>query len=146
MKARFWIALLLRLFLGFAFVWAAMLKLRDPLAFATAVESYQVVSAGWARWVALGLPWLELWAGLGVFFPGLRRASVWIVGMLLLGFIGLHLSAWWRGLEVDCGCFGSSGPATAYTILLVRNSLLLLGAAILIYWNRERELEERGMP
>ena len=67
MNSRFWIGLLLRVVLGVAFVWAAASKLRDPLAFATAVESYQVVGADWARWVALGLPWLELWAGLGLF-------------------------------------------------------------------------------
>ena len=143
MNSRFWIGLLLRVVLGVAFVWAAASKLRDPLAFATAVESYQVVGADWARWVALGLPWLELWAGLGLLFPGVRRGSAWVIGLLLLCFMGLHLSAWLRGLEVDCGCFGSMGLMAPYAVLLVRNGLLLLGAVILICWDRERGIEGR---
>ena len=140
MSVRFVIEWTLRLIVGLCFVWAASAKLLDPVAFLSAVESYQVVEAETARWVALILPWLELWAGIGLALPWLRWASGWILGLLLLGFMVLHSSAWWRGLDVDCGCFGTLDGGSTYAYLLVRNGMLLLGVAVLICM----EMDGRG--
>ena len=83
--------------------------------------------------MALCLPWLELVLGIGILLPVIRRASGALIGLLLLLFIALHLSAWARGLDISCGCFGSeTGEATAdYRWLILRN-LLLLGAVLLV--------------
>lgn len=136
MKARAIIGWALRLMVGGCFVWAASLKLRDPVALFTAVESYRVVDAGTARWVSLGLPWLELWVGVGLWLPWTRRGSAWIIGALLLGFMALHTSAWCRGLDVNCGCFGATSGPAGYGVLLVRNGLLLAGVMVLMYQDR----------
>ncbi|NCG07958.1 MAG: hypothetical protein GWO81_00040 [Verrucomicrobia bacterium] len=143
MRARFYIAWTLRVLLGICFVWAAGSKLRDPLGFAAAVESYRVVGSELSRWVALGLPWLELWAGIGLALPWLRWGSNWILGVLLLGFMGLHASAWMRGLNVDCGCFGFSESAANYAFLLIRNGMLLLGIVVLICMEMDAWTNER---
>ena len=49
-------------------------------------------------------------------------------------------SAWWRGLDISCGCFGAlvSGHVDAWHIL---SALLLLGAgiALLVYNGRLKE-------
>ena len=96
---------------------------------------YEVVSGSWARGVALGLPWLEMWVGVGLLIPGLKRGSARMIGCLLLAFTFLHLSAWLRGLDVDCGCFGA-GMLSGYGAVLARNGLLLVGALILIFLER----------
>lgn len=143
MRARFYIAWTLRVLLGVSFVWAAGSKLRDPQAFAAVVESYRVVGPELSRWVALGLPWLELWVGVSLALPWLRWGSSWILGVLLLGFMGLHVSAWMRGLNVDCGCFGFSESGADYAFLLVRNGMLLLGVVVLICMEMDRWSNER---
>ncbi|CAI8280409.1 MAG: Uncharacterised protein [Opitutia bacterium UBA7350] len=144
MKSRTIIRWILRLLLGICFVWAAASKFQDPLAFAAAVASYEVISGIWARGVVLVLPWLELWVGIGLMIPGLKRGSAWVVWFLLLGFIGLHLSAWWRGLNIECGCFGAMGMLSGYGMLFARNSLLLLGATILIFLEIIRHREQKA--
>ena len=135
--------LLARLALAGVFVTAALPKIEDPVAFASSVDAFRVINSGLSGWVALCLPWLELVLGIGILLPVIRRASGALIGLLLLLFIVLHLSAWARGLDISCGCFGSeTGEATAdYRWLILRN-LLLLGAVLLVLKQDRRNNNE----
>ena len=126
--------LLARLLVAGVFVIAALPKIQDPVTFASSVVAYRVVGPELSGWVALLLPWLELMIGLGLLLPLLRRISGALISMLLLAFIGLHCSAWARGLDIDCGCFGAeSGEASShYRWLILRNAGLLLAAALVL--------------
>ena len=131
--------LLARLALAGVFVTAALPKIEDPAAFASSVDAFRVIDSGLSGWVALCLPWLELVLGIGILLPVIRRASGALIGLLLLLFVTLHLSAWVRGLDISCGCFGAeTGEASAdYRWLILRN-LLLLGAVILVHQQDRR--------
>ena len=62
-----WLSLLSRLLLGGTFILAATLKLVSPVEnFEAAVRAFQLVPAGMAHWIALSLPWIELFAGRSV--------------------------------------------------------------------------------
>lgn len=137
-----YLSLIVRLVLAAAFILAALPKIQDPVAFAASVEGFRVVGGELTQWVALLLPWFELVIGLGLLVPQLRLGSGLIIGVLLVAFIGLHLSAWLRGLDISCGCFGPETGDTApnYLWLLGRNFALLL-AVIFIF---RRDL--RNMP
>ena len=135
--------LIARLVLAGAFVMAALPKIQDPVAFATSVNAFRVIDSGLSGWVALLLPWLELVIGLGILLPTIRRASGALIALLLLLFIALHTSAWMRGLDISCGCFGAeTGESTTdYRWLILRN-LLLLGATILVLRQDRRNIHE----
>ncbi|MFP4069025.1 MAG: MauE/DoxX family redox-associated membrane protein [Opitutales bacterium] len=119
------LTLVLRLVVAGVFVTAAIEKILDPVAFEGAILSYRVAGAALAGWTALLLPWLELVTGFGLLLRPIRRTSGCILGLLLLGFIGLHISAWTRGLDIDCGCFGAPEETVGYHWLILRNSALL---------------------
>lgn len=128
-----YLILIARLLLAVAFILAALPKIQDPVAFAASVDGFRVVSGPLTVWVALFLPWLELVIGLGLLAPQLRLGSGFIIATLLIAFMGLHLSAWVRGLDINCGCFGpETGDAEApnYIWLLGRNFALLLATII----------------
>ena len=127
--------LIARLVLTGTFVLAAMPKIKDPVAFAASVNAFRVVGPELSNWVALILPWLELVIGIGILLPQIRLSSSILIATLLLAFIGLHASAWIRGLEISCGCFGteSAAESTDYGWLIIRN-LLLLGACLLVIY------------
>ena len=55
-----YLVLLGRLIVSAAFILAALPKIQDPAAFATSVEGYRIVTGNLAMWIALVLPWLEL--------------------------------------------------------------------------------------
>jgi uncharacterized membrane protein YphA (DoxX/SURF4 family) len=126
--------LLARLVVGGAFVLAALPKIQDPVAFATSVAAFRVIGSELSAWVALLLPWLELVIGIGIVVPTIRRVSGSLIALLLLVFIGLHISAWTRGLDISCGCFGAETgeAASEYHWLILRNAGLLIAALLTI--------------
>ena len=137
MNSTVFIALLLivlRLVVAGTFIMAALPKIQDPVAFTAAIQGFQVINGTLAQWIAIFLPWFELVIGVGLLVPALRRASGLGIAILLFSFIGLHASAWTRGLDVACGCFGTEmEPTTDYRLLILRNLLLLIATVWLIW-------------
>lgn len=131
--AKAYLLLIARLVVAATFLLAAFQKIQDPIAFAGSIEAYRVIGSGLSPWVALALPWLELIIGVGLLTPQLRRASGLCIGILLLVFICLHASAWIRGLDISCGCFGEESTDTTpnYLWLILRNAALLVATAFL---------------
>jgi len=131
-NAKAYLVLAARLAVAAAFILAALPKIQDPVAFATSVEAYRVVGSELSGWTALVLPWLELIIGVGIMAPQLRRTSSLIAIFLLVLFISLHASAWTRGLDISCGCFGQSETEKTpnYLLLILRNLSLLLAAGV----------------
>jgi uncharacterized membrane protein YphA (DoxX/SURF4 family) len=112
------------LIVGGVFVWAAVLKIRDPLAFAQNIANYRIVCNLIAFWIGLLLPWLELAAGVFLIVGLWRRTSALLLSTMLAGFIVLVAVTMVRGIDVDCGCFGSlSGKANLG--LIIQDAVLL---------------------
>ncbi|WP_309382432.1 MauE/DoxX family redox-associated membrane protein [Cerasicoccus frondis] len=108
---------------GGFFIWTSVGKIADPVEFYRSILNYQLLGERMAWWVALFLPWLEVFAGLGVMPPFTRKGGLfWLVAMLTV-FITALLSALARGLNIDCGCTGGAGSSV--TFALVRNCFLL---------------------
>jgi hypothetical protein len=55
-------------------------------------------------------------------------ARLLVFGMLIV-FVTMLISAWARGLDISCGCFGTTSADTRanYPVLLARNVLLAAG-------------------
>lgn len=126
--------LLAQLVLAWAFIRAGLPKIEDPTSFAVSIEAYRVIGGSLALWVAILLPWLELVLGIGLLTPWLKQACSLTTAALLLLFIGLHASAWARGLDLNCGCFGLSEESPDYLGSILRN-LGLLGLCLFLLAN-----------
>jgi uncharacterized membrane protein YphA (DoxX/SURF4 family) len=119
-----------RIILGAMFVYAGVLKISDPAGFAQAIANYHILPVWLAGQAAIILPWVELLAGasliLGLFLEG---GSLIIAGLLLVFSCALAFDLW-RGLDISCGCFGSS--TKTITWLYVLRDALLFGMACLV--------------
>lgn len=118
--------LLARLVLAGVFISAGLPKVQDPIAFAASIDGFRIINGSLSLWTAVVLPWLEIIIGLGLLTPWLRRASASLIALLLAIFIALHASAWIRGLDINCGCFGESAESLDYHWLILRNIALLV--------------------
>jgi uncharacterized membrane protein YphA (DoxX/SURF4 family) len=127
-KAGAWLVLLARLGLGGLLVLAGFLKLRAPSAFATEIANYQLLPSV-APYVAVTLPMIELvLGGTLIAAPRVwRRSAALGAALLLVGFTVAVGAAYFRHINIDCGCFGTGGgPITFLTVL---RNLSLLGVA-----------------
>jgi uncharacterized membrane protein YphA (DoxX/SURF4 family) len=130
-----WISpLFLRTALGLFFLYAGGSKLLDVPAFTRAIEAYQVVGFPFSYYAALGVPWLECVAAVGMWLPRWRHAGLLILFGLLVLFQGILLAALVRGLDISCGCLGG-GLDSSVSWALVRNCVLL--GLIGIQWHLE---------
>ena len=122
----------LRLFLGGLFVYAGVLKVLDPAQFLVDIESYRLLPYVAAVATAFYLPWLEILCGAGLWNKRTRLGALWILIALTVVFAVLITSAWVRGLDISCGCFGvSESNGTNYVWWLTRDILIFLGLAVL---------------
>lgn len=111
---------------GGVFVYAALLKLRDPLLFQKDIDTFDLLPDYGTAILALGLPWMELFAGLAVISGLLRNGGLLLLNLSLVAFFGAIGSAWHRGLNIHCGCFGGSSVNADYVELFIRDGILLL--------------------
>lgn len=105
-----WLGLLARLVLGGVWLWAGLAKLPHPQTSISAVRAYQLLPTGLAETVGHVLPWLEVVVGACLVLGLLLRFTGVVSGLLLVAFVIGMISVWSRGIEIDCGCFGSGGP------------------------------------
>jgi hypothetical protein len=128
---------LLRLALGALFVYAGLIKLQDPRAFAHAIAQFDLAPDPVLPVLAVGLPSLELLAGAGLIFR--VRGSLTIIATLLSLFLLALGYAVLMEMDIDCGCFTAADLAakTSVKTALVRD-LFMAWAVAWLYWRRRR--------
>jgi len=122
---------LLRLLLAAVLGYAGAAKLRDPAAFAVAIENFDLVPSGLAALLAVYLPWLELLTAAGLLLPRWRAAAALIACALFAVFAAATALAWARGLDIDCGCFGHASATSPHRALLRDLALLVVALGAL---------------
>ncbi|HVQ17458.1 MAG TPA: MauE/DoxX family redox-associated membrane protein [Actinomycetes bacterium] len=143
-----WISTVVRVGLGGVLVVAGGLKIADPQQAALAVQAYQILPTQVAEYVGYGLPLVEL--GLGVLLIlglGTRLAAIG-AGALMTAFVVGVISAWARGLSIDCGCFGGGGAVpkgeASYLPVILRDAGFAAMAAWLVALPASRLALDRG--
>lgn len=136
MGAMAWIGLAARLLVGGVWFMAGVLKLPDPAASVRAVRAYQLLPEPIVPTVGYVLPVLEVLVGICLVVGLLVRVNGALSALLFVLFIIGIASAWARGLQIDCGCFGGGGyDANArekYPIELARDFGLLIASVWLV--------------
>jgi hypothetical protein len=123
----------LRMGLGAVLLVAGALKLRDPTTFATEIANYQFWPA-LAPYLAASLPTAEVVVGVSLLaLPASWRRPAALAALALFAMFLLAVgSAYFRGINIECGCFGTGGgPITALTLL--RNLGLIAAAAVVLF-------------
>ncbi len=103
------IVLGLRWLLGIVFIWAALGKMVGPQDFLANLFEYRLPLPEFSlRFAAVTLPWLELVFGLSLLTGFWPESTLGVILMLMMVFLIATGQAWVRGLEIDCGCFGTA--------------------------------------
>ena len=119
-----------RVLLGLLLVVAGLAKIGAPQAFAGQIENFDALPIGWENLFAVTLPWVEVVAGLALGLGVQARSAAWLALGLLLVFDAAIVQAMARGLNIDCGCFGTAAGTRVGLAKLAENGALTLAAAI----------------
>jgi putative oxidoreductase len=123
-----------RFVLGAVFLLAGVMKIAHLGDFFSDLLSFRVpFPEMFLRIVAVDLPWLEVLAGFGLILNVWPETIRPVVSVLCLVFVLMLGQAVLRGLDLNCGCFGSvgSGWFERPDVALVRASLLFAASLYL---------------
>ncbi len=133
MKNNRYLHYLFRLILGGVFIWAGIVKITNPIGFAQDIANYQVFPQSISFFLALILPWIEVICGVFVLTGLFLRSSSFFLSGLLAGFLVLIVVTMIRGIDVECGCFGSLGRQVDYKLLITDSALLFFSLSTFLH-------------
>ena len=133
--------LLLRVIVAGVFLYGGVMKIWDfrhahsaTPDFTVAIQHFEILpQPDLAVALAVYLPWLEVVAALTLFVRRLALGAATAVAGMTTVFLIAVGSAWARGLDISCGCFGKDETSTNYPTLMIRDALLLAAALILVW-------------
>ncbi|MGN9914767.1 MauE/DoxX family redox-associated membrane protein, partial [Phytohabitans sp. LJ34] len=104
-----------------------------------AVNAYDVMPYELAKVIGAALPFVEMALGVLLLVGLATRLAAGVSAGLLVVFVAGIAQAWARGLQIDCGCFGSGGQLGAgqsptYGPEILRDLGFLALAGFLLVW------------
>ncbi len=130
-----WPYRLVRFVLAGIFIFAGAMKLSSPRAFAGLISQYGLVPDLFLVPIAIGLPLLEIMAGIGLMLD--IRMSLSVITGLIIMFIFILWFGILKDLDIDCGCF-SAGEIVEHDSLRTAmfRDFQFLGMAAYLYARR----------
>ena len=134
-----------RIVLGIVFIFAAITKAYEPDGFAQSIANYKLIPFSMVNFLAIILPWIELSAGLLLIFGvSVKENSVILSALLFVFIIAIAISLV-RGLDIDCGCFGTvDGTKVGVQKILENVGLLFLGLILIKFDSKHLSLQYRN--
>lgn len=115
---------------GMLLSWAALAKLGDISSLARDIHNFRVLPRAAENLVAMVLPWIELTAAASLVLGIRPRAGAIAATGLMLVFTAAVALAVARGLNIDCGCFGTAGATRTGGAKLAENLGMLALAVV----------------
>lgn len=124
----------MRLGLGLIFVFAAIEKIIIPENFSISIANYKLLPAEFINIPAIILPWIELISGLLILLGIWVKENSVIITFLLIVFTIAIIISLFRGLNIDCGCFGTIYGSRIGLLKVAENIIQIICGCILIKW------------
>jgi len=130
------IAIIIRLLLGFLFLYSALDKILAPAKFAEVIYNYRLLPVELLNICAIIVPWIEITIGMTLLLGVWVTASSLLLSGLTIIFIGLLLSAIVRGLNIECGCFSLDAEGSLVSWKRIFEDVLILIGGIYLIWHQ----------
>ncbi len=137
-----YIFLALRLLIGGIFFYAGLEKMFEPFNFSMAIYNYKLLPDPLIGVVAATLPSIEIVAALFLLFGFNTKGAAALISFLLFIFIALIIISAIRGLDIDCGCFGSLERKVGLLAILEDTSLLAISMSVLLFEKKVLNFQE----
>lgn len=138
-----YLALVLRIFVGYFFIYSSVSKIPYPAQFADLLASYRLIPYPFVNILAVIVPWAELVTGLFIIIGLRNRATAIAIGLLYMGFIvfvGLNVIV---DSPITCGCYDTVGEPVSW-LKVGKNAVWLLFALQIFFFDKLFLLRKGG--
>jgi len=138
-----YLALVLRIFVGYFFIYSSVSKIPYPAQFADLLASYRLFPYPVVNILAVVVPWLELVTGLFIIIGLRNRASVIIIMLMYIGFavaVGLNVIV---DSPITCGCYDTVGEPVSW-MKVGKNMVWMLFTIQIFFYDRLFLLRKGG--
>ncbi len=111
---------------------AGFTKFNNGWQFAELISNYRLLPAAGNQLVAIILPWCEISTGLLLVFGVWTRAAAILSALFFSAFAVAILAALARGLDIECGCFGTQAATTVGARALALDAAGLIASLFLV--------------
>ncbi len=139
-----YLAFVLRLLIGYYFIYASMSKIPYPAQFAELLGEYRILPYWSIDLLAVVVPWVELISGLFLIIGLRTRAAASVIILLFITFnvfIGVNVVI---GSPIDCGCYDTVGEPVSWWKISKNTFWLLLTVQVFLF-DRLLLLRKGGM-
>ncbi|HSD62837.1 MAG TPA: MauE/DoxX family redox-associated membrane protein [Ignavibacteriaceae bacterium] len=126
-----YLLLTIRVILGFLFIFSALTKMTDLDYFVKSIQNYKILPDESLNLFALIIPWMEIIIGIFLLVGLFVKESALLGSLLMVVFIAAIIIALARGLNIDCGCFGTADGSKVGVQKLLEDFIILLGFILL---------------
>jgi len=128
-----YLILIIRTVIAVIFIIAGAEKIANPENFALSISNYRLFPVYSINIFAVVLPWIEIISGILLLFGIAVKENSTIILTLLLIFTSAIVISLFRGLSIDCGCFGKGTQIGM--LKLGENLLMILGTFLLTIYD-----------
>jgi uncharacterized membrane protein YphA (DoxX/SURF4 family) len=128
-----YVALILRVYVGYSFLSASVGKIPRPAQFAEATAAYQLIPYWFVNTGAIVLPWIEFVTGLFLVIGLRTKAAATLIGLMLMMFAVMGLANMYWGSSITCGCYDTVGEPIGWKHLGEQMMLLLFTMQVYLY-------------
>jgi len=128
------IAIIIRVILGFLFLYASLDKIIYPSKFAEVIYNYRLLPVELVNICAILVPWIEVFIGIMLLIGIWVDASAFMLSSITFVFIFLIISAIFRGLNIECGCFSLDAEGSLVSWKRVIEDIFILGGGLYLIW------------
>ncbi len=124
-----YLLLSIRLIIGALFIYSAITKIIDTDYFVKSLYNYRLLPEASLNFFAVFIPWLELIIGFLLVLGIYVRESALLGTIMMIVFIAAISIAVARGLDIECGCFGTRDGSHVGLLKIIEDLFILLGFA-----------------
>jgi uncharacterized membrane protein YphA (DoxX/SURF4 family) len=110
-----------RIAIGLIFAVSGLAKVGDLQSFAGQIHNFRLMPIPLESLLAMTLPWVELVAAVALLLNIRARSAAVLVFGMMVGFTVAVALALVRGLDIECGCFGTADASTVGLVKILQN-------------------------
>lgn len=130
--------------IGLVFIFAGIEKIAEPAIFSDSIANYKLLPLAAVNIFAIAIPWIEVISGILLIFDKYVKENAFIFNSLMILFTLMVLIAVLRGLDINCGCYGTAAAQKVGLEKILENiGLIIIGLYVFFFADNSKYINNQ---